>query len=114
MELSQKKQKLNDSDNNTMTQKHLEDDQQWERDAIEIQKRHEEFIEKQTMTAEKYRKRKRQVSTVSSKTSVVDTESSWMEGKGPRTVPKSVKNYRKRLKKKHSRTKHSISNSTST
>ena len=106
--LRQKRSKIETSDD--VIQKSPEDDR--ERDAIEIQKRHEEFLEKQTRRAERYRQRVLKLTTVSSDASVVDADSSphssrpsEMEGRGPRTVPQSVKNYRKRLKKKRSKTK---------
>ena len=74
-----------------------------ERDALEIQRQHEEFIDSQAKKAEQYVKRKRRLMTVSSKMPVVDAADQprpGMEGKGPRVVPQSVKNHRKRLKKK--------------
>ena len=78
-----------------------------EKDALEIQRQHEQFMDSQAMRVEQYVKRKRRLATVSSKAPVVETNSPrpGMEGKGPRVVPQSVKNYRKRLKKKARREK---------
>ena len=82
-----------------------------EKDALAIQRQHEQFMNIQAKKAELYVKRKRQLSTVSSKAPVVDTDLQrpGMEGKGPRVVPHSMKNYRKRLKKK---VKRSVADST--
>ena len=103
-----KKQKLSDD----VHQETLQDDQRSEREALDIQKQHQEFMEAQVKKAEQYKKRKRTLATVSSKLCVVESEPALsckpgMEGKGPRTrrVPQSEKNYRKRLKKKKSKTK---------
>ena len=78
-----------------------------EKDALEIQRQHEQFMDSQAMRVEQYVKRKRRLATVSSKAPVVEANSPrpGMEGKGPRVVPQSVKNYRKRLKKKARREK---------
>ena len=101
-----KKQKPSDDAH----QKTPQDDQRREREALDVQKRHQEFMEAQTKRAEQFTKRKRTLETVSSKLSVTDCHSEsgrscrpGMEGKGPRSrlVPQSVKNYRKRLKKKN-------------
>ena len=78
-----------------------------ERDALEIQRRHKQFIDTQVKKAEQHVKKMMQLVTVSSKRPVVDSVTQrppGMEGKGPRVVPQSVKNHRKRLKKKA--TKH--------
>jgi hypothetical protein len=78
-----------------------------ERDALEIQRRHKQFIDTQAKKAEQHVKKMMQLVTVSSKRPVVDSVTQrppGMEGKGPRVVPQSVKNHRKRLKKKA--TKH--------
>ena len=74
-----------------------------EKDALEIQRRHKQFIDTQAKKAEQYAKKMMQLVTVSSKRPVVDSVTQrppGMEGKGPRVVPQSVKNHRKRLKKK--------------
>ena len=79
-----------------------------EKDALEIQRQHEQFMDTQARKAGQYVKRMRQRQmTVSSKKTVEDTKRPGMEGKGPRVVPQSVKNYRKRLKKKVKRNKSS-------
>lgn len=111
-----KKQKLQTIASDTcMHREILEDDQQRERDAIDVQKQHQKFIETQIQRAGQYVKQKHELPTVSSKLSVVDPDNipnppcqPGMEGKGPRIVPQVVKNYRKRLKKK--RRKTNISN----
>ena len=83
-----------------------------EEDALAILKQHETFMESQVKLASRHVEMKANLPTVSSKrpsTEEVDihcaSENTGMEGKGPRTVPKVVKNYRKRLKKKHSKGK---------
>lgn len=79
-----------------------DDENDRERDALEIQRQHEQFMDTQEKKAELYVAKRRKLATVSSKETVVDSELQrpGMEGKGPRIVPKSIKNYRKRLKKK--------------
>ena len=100
-ELQKKRAKLQGSVEQTKAPS-KDDEHQREKDALEIQKRHKEFMDTQTRKAEQYTLRKRKLETVSSKAPVVETESPrpGMEGRGPRVVSQSVKNYRKRLKKK--------------
>ena len=107
-----KKQRFEIVDDGVRPENTTEDDWQREKAAINIQTQHEKFMDVQMKKAEQYRKRKRKLAAVSSKASVIESASMetcrpGMEGKGPRLVPQSVKNYRKRLKKKRSRTKQS-------
>ena len=83
-----------------------------EGDALAILKQHEIFMESQVKLASQHVELKANLQTVSSKrpsTEEADKhyalENAGMEGKGPRTVSKVVKNYRKRLKKKRSKGK---------
>ena len=87
-----------------------DDELQREKDALEIQEQHEKFMEAQRTRAEQFVKKERKLLTVSSKLPMVDSTDidtcrPGMAGKGPRHIPQSVKNYRRKLKKKHSRTK---------
>ena len=76
---------------------------------INIHKQHEEFLRKQVTLAEQYLEKKRQMSTVSSKRSIEEDPScpvakkADLERKGPRTVPRDVKNRRRKMKKRRAK-----------
>lgn len=79
-------------------------------DAVSLHRQHEEFMKRQVALAKSYMERKRQLPAVSSRRPVEESEEgarnpkqAAMEGRGPRTVPSSVKNRRKKLKKKRAK-----------
>ena len=79
-----------------------------DRVGFSLKAEHEEFMKKQVALAKIYLERKRKLPTVSSKHSVEESPVSGvkkpnMEGRGPRTVPNSVKNHRRKLKKRRAK-----------